>query len=202
MIYRDITVKYYTNKNGLLTVDWDEAWKGMPEGDWDFVESHTAQFHMFKNDGHVSKRDCTENEIIDREAERLLQKQLKVESEAEEDHKRAVELAKIVNAADFEHATEWVEIKVKQSHSAWYDSYAGHGSFPSVYIYEVPASVQKEATELFNIRRKHQGDSSFKFYDCEMTYRITREADHSNIDHEDPIESWIEPAEQVMFGGR
>ena len=157
---------------------------------------------MFKNDGHVSKRDCTESEIIDREAERLLQKQLKVESEAEEDHKRAVELAKIVNAADFEHATEWVEIKVKQSHSAWYDSYAGRGSFPSVYIYEVPASVEKEAIELFNIRRKHQGDSSFKFYDCGMTYRITREADHSNIDHEEPIENWIEPAEQVMFGGR
>ena len=195
MIYRDITVKYYTNKNGLLTVDWDEAWKGMPEDDWDFADSHTAQFHMFKNDGHVSKRDCTENNIIDREAERLLQKQLKVESEAEEDHKRAVELAKIVNAADFENATEWVEMKVKYSHSAWYDTLQGEGRFPSRYVYEVPAEVEKEATELFGIRRKHQGDSHFRFYDCGMTYRVTRESDHENIDHETGIESWIEEAE-------
>lgn len=195
MIYRDITVKYYTNKNGLLTVDWDEAWKGMPEDDWDFVDSHTAQFHMFKNDGHVSKRDCTENEIIDREAERLLQKQLKVESEAKEDHERAVELAKIVNAADFKHATDWTEIKSKTSHSGWYETWQGELNVPSIYVYEVPASVEKEAAELFNIRRKHQGDSGFHFYDCEMTYRVTRESDHDNFDHEAGIESWIEEAE-------
>jgi hypothetical protein len=200
MIYRDITVKYYTNKNGLLTVNQGEAWKDMPKDDWDFVDSHIAKFHMFKNNGRVSKRDRTENEIIDREAERLLQKQLEVESEAKEDHERAVELAKIVNAADFKHATDWTEIKSKTSHSGWYETWQGELNVPSIYIYEVPASVEKEARELFDIRHKHQGDSNFKFYDCGMTYRIIREADHPNIDHEEPIESWIEPAEQVLFG--
>lgn len=195
MIYRDITVKYYTNKSGLLTVDWDEAWKDMPKDDWDFADSHIAKFHMFKNNGRVSKRDCTGNEVIDREAERLLKEQLKIESEAEQDHARAVELAKVVNAADFENATEWVEMKVKYSHSSWYDTWQGEGRFPSRYVYEVPAEVEKEATELFDIRRKHQGDSHFRFYDCGMTYRVTRESDHENIDHEDGIESWIEEAE-------
>lgn len=196
MIYREIEVNYYINRASRKAfIDYDDAADpGKPAYESDIIDRKRV-YKMFKNNGKVSVRDCSGIAVVDREAERLLQEQLKIESEAEEDHARAIKLAKVVNAADFEHATEWVEMKVKYSHSSWYDTWEGEGRFPSRYVYEVPAEVEKEATELFDIRRKHQGDSHFRFYDCGMTYRVTRESDHENIDHEAGIESWIEEAE-------
>lgn len=196
MIYRKIVVKYYINRaSGKAYVDYDDAADpGKYAYESDIIDRERV-YKMFKNDGKVSVRDCSGIAVVDREAEHLLQEQLKTESESEEDHVRALELAKVVNRADFEHATKWAEIKVKYSHSGWYDTWQGEGRFPSRYVYEVPADVEKEATELFDIRRKHQGDSHFRFSDCGMTYRVTREADHENLGHESGIESWIEEAE-------
>lgn len=196
MIYRKIVVDYYINRaSRKVYIDYDDAADpGKYAYESDIIDRKRT-FRMFKNNGKVSVRDCSGIAVVDREAERLLHEQLKIESEAKKDHERAVELAKIVNAADFEHATEWVEMKVKYSHSGWYDTWQGEGRFPSRYVYEVPAEVEKEATELFDIRRKHQEDLGFYFHDCGMTYRVTRESDHENIDHEAGIESWIEEAE-------
>lgn len=40
--------------------------------------------------------------------------------------------------------------------------------------------VEKEARELQAIRRKHQGDNTFRFWECDYRKREVRVADHPN----------------------
>ena len=73
----------------------------------------------------------------------------------------------------------WVTIKVKTSHSNWYDNDDVFNA-PSTYYYQVPIEVEKEARELQAIRKKHQGDDTFSFWKCDYYKRQVRVADHSN----------------------
>ena len=73
----------------------------------------------------------------------------------------------------------WVTIKVKTSHSNWYDNDDVFNA-PSTYHYQVPVEVEQEARELQAIRRKHQGDDTFSFWKCDYYKREVRVADHPN----------------------
>lgn len=181
MIYRDITVEYYVNRaSRKVFFDFDDAADPGKEAYESEIFERGRTYHMFKNNGHVSIRDCSSIDLVNQEAERLLQEELKIEAEGEKDHERAVQLAKIINEADYENATEWVIIKEKTSHSKWYQSWNGFGHSPSIYEYAVPADVADLAKEHFKIRRKHQGDPLFEFFDNDIKYRVTRISDHDN----------------------
>lgn len=123
-----------------------------------------------------------------------------MESECKEDMARALELKKIVDSAfkpgdegfedfnildrdkefDDSMVPGFVTIKIKESHSKWYKSFYGKLHYPSLYHTMVPKSVAKEAVELQNIRRKHQGDPNFDFFATDYKKKIVREADHDN----------------------
>ena len=71
-----------------------------------------------------------------------------------------------------------IAIKVKTSHSKWYQN--DIENVPSTYHYQVPVEVEKEARELQLIRRKHQDDENFSFYQTNYLKREVRVADHYN----------------------
>lgn len=67
--------------------------------------------------------------------------------------------------------------EVKNSRSNWYQDV---DNAPSMYYYQVPIEVEKEARELQAIRKKHQGDDTFSFWKCDYYKRQVRVADHPN----------------------
>lgn len=147
------------------------------------------EFSKFKNNHELSKTEMKNyfrlnrapeafREKVFKEASRLLEAQLKSESEAADDMERAIELSKIVTYADFKN-DKLVPIKTKYSRSSWYQN-GGQENAPSQYIYLVPASVEKEARELQAIRRKHQGDANFSFGATDYKRLVVRYADHDN----------------------
>lgn len=96
-------------------------------------------------------------------------------------HQRGKYLKEIINNADFENG-KLVLIKTKASHSKWYQSYGGELNTPSLYLTLVPKSVEKEAKELQSIRKKHQNDRKFDFYETDYQKVILRCADHGFAD--------------------
>lgn len=53
-------------------------------------------FHQFKNNGQVSKSDCSEYDVVNREAERLLKERLEAKASTAEGKRRANKLGKII----------------------------------------------------------------------------------------------------------
>ena len=196
MIREKIIVEYYENREtNEITLNYDYT--------QDYY-TYKREYNVFKNNGKVSKTDMSKYDFVNREAERLLTERLKLKSETGEDEKKVMELAKIVRKAyedminkdpeskymiEWDYIKEdmrfddsltpgWVTIKIKMSHSKWYDSDEGFGHAPSTYYYQVPACVEKEANELQKIRRKHQNDNTFNFWITDYPKRVVREADH------------------------
>lgn len=170
------------------------------------VESleRVAIFSSFKNNGTLSKSETnclnglssSDRSRIFKAAEDKLAKQLAIEADTVADMARAIELAKVVNAAaikinynpvievssddDFKPNDDvMVTIKEKDSHSDWYQN-GGLGHAVSLYLTRVPRIVEKEARELQAIRRKHQGDTTFDFWKTSYSTQEVRVADHEN----------------------
>ena len=70
--------------------------------------------------------------------------------------------------------------KEKVSHSLWYQ-HGGDLHNPSRYLYQVPASVAKEAWELQAIRHKLQNDKSSGFSATNYATKEGWMADHDNV---------------------
>lgn len=200
MIYEKIEVKYYIRKdNRKIFFDYKKV-AGPGEKAWlvDTID-RTEEFTAFTNKGKVSKPQRSKYEVVNEEAERKLQERLALKAQTAIDLPRAIELAKVVDKAfedkmddlflEYDYIEEgefsddktpgWVTIKVKTSHSNWYDNDDVFNA-PSTYHYQVPVEVEKEARELQAIRRKHQGDNTFRFWECDYRKREVRVADHPN----------------------
>lgn len=195
MIYEKITVHYYSNNNREVALDYEDFEDKNAD-----VFDRFCEFTKFKNNGEVSKTEASQYSFVNKEAERLLAERLKVKAQTKEDEKRAIELAQIVNKAfegrddlgnieiDIEEdghfydgmTPGWVTIKTKWSHSKWYRRH--DENWKTAYHTQVPIEVEKEARELQAIRRKHQGDDSFDFFETWYRRRTVREADHPNYD--------------------
>lgn len=200
MIYEKIEVKYYIRKdNKKIFFDYKKiAEPG--EKPW-LVDTfdRVKKFTAFTNKGKVSKPQRSKYEVVNEEAERKLQERLALKAQTAIDLPRAIELAKVVNEAfenkkdslffdydyiengDFDDSKTpgWVTIKVKSSHSNWYDNDDVFNA-PSTYYYQVPVEVEAQARELQAIRKKHQNDDTFNFWKCDYYKREVRVADHSN----------------------
>ena len=206
MIDRTIKVEYLRRRSdskiGLTSEDLAKPGQKPWEVDAiDLVETFTK----FTNKGKVSKTQSSAYKIVNEEAERKFAEELEIESQREADEKRGEELSKIINRYfednqidrwgsewntiywdtidqgnfDDTKTPGWVTIKIKTSHSSWYD-YGGELNATSLYHTQVPVAIEKEARELQAIRRKHQGDQKFDFYSTDYAKRIVREADHQN----------------------
>lgn len=200
MIKERIEVKYYIRKdNRKIFFDYKKiAEPGEKAWLVDTID-RTEEFTAFTNKGKVSKPQRSKYEVVNEEAERKLQERLALKAQTKIDLPRAIELAKVVDKAfedkmndlflEYDYVEEgdfddsktpgWVTIKVKTSHSNWYDNDDVFNA-PSTYHYQVPIEVEKEARELQAIRRKHQGDNTFRFWECDYRKREVRVADHSN----------------------
>lgn len=200
MIYEKIEVKYYIRKdNRKIFFDYKKiAEPGEKAWLVDTID-RTEKFTVFTNKGKVSKPQRSKYDVVNEEAERKLQERLALKAQTAIDLSRAIELAKVVDKAfedkmndlfleydyleegDFDDSKTpgWVTIKIKTSHSNWYDNDDVFNA-PSTYHYQVPIEVEKEARELQAIRRKHQGDNTFRFWECDYRKREVRVADHSN----------------------
>lgn len=200
MIHEKIEVEYSIRKdNGKIFFDYTKiAEPG--EKPW-LVETidRTEVFTAFTNKGKVSKPQRSEYEEVNEMAEQKLQERLAIKEQTKVDLPRAIELAKIVDKAfegktselfvdydylengDFDDSKTpgWVTIKAKTSHSKWY-SRPDVFNMPSMYYYQVPVEVEKEARELQAIRKKHQNDDTFSFLKCCYLKREVRVADHPN----------------------
>ena len=198
MIKETIIVRYITSKeDGTAALSPEDIW---PVNSWEHEYwNETMIFHKFKNNGEVSKSDCSKYDVVNREAERLLKERLELKESTAEDQAKANELAKIVAQAfegkeaydiDWDYIEEgefddtktpgWVTIKSKTSHSNWYQG-NGFANRPSEYHYQVPVVVEKEALELQGLRKKHEKDNTFDFYACDYPRRVVRVADHDNF---------------------
>ncbi|MBN7275495.1 hypothetical protein GNF18_10120 [Ligilactobacillus pobuzihii] len=185
MIKEKIEVRYSIRRdNGAIAfgdyrdfLEEGESWFNL-----DIIDT-TRTFHLFKNNGHVSKSDCSRYDAVNAEAERLLAERLNVKEHTADDIVKCKNLAKIVSDAyyDSNADTEWVTIKVKTSHSNWYQ-HGGELNTRSQYLTQVPAEVKKQARELQAIRRKHQNDDAFDFAATAYLSREVRVADHENED--------------------
>nr|DAT39900.1 MAG TPA: hypothetical protein [Caudoviricetes sp.] len=198
MIYEKIEVKYYIRKdNRKIFFDYKKNRRTRRKpwlvDTFDKVEKFTA----FTNKGKVSKPQRSKYEEVNEEAERKLQERLALKAQTAIDLPRAIELAKVVDEAfkdkmgdlfvEYDYVEEgdfddsktpgWVTIKVKNSHSNWYQDV---DNAPSMYYYQVPVEVEKEARELQAIRKKHQDDDTFSFWKCDYYKREVRVADHPN----------------------
>ena len=200
MIYEKIEVKYYIRKdNRKIFFDYKKiAEPGEKAWLVDTID-RTEKFTVFTNKGKVSKSQRSKYDVVNEEAERKLQERLALKAQTAIDLPRAIELAKVVDKAfedkmndlfleydyleegDFDDSKTpgWVTIKIKTSHSNWYDNDDVFNA-PSTYHYQLPIEVEKEARELQAIRRKHQGDNTFRFWECDYRKREVRVADHSN----------------------
>ena len=198
MIYEKIEVKYYIRKdNRKIFFDYkkivEPGEKPWLVDTFDKVEKFTA----FTNKGKVSKPQRSKYEEVNEEAERKLQERLALKAQTAIDLPRAIELAKVVDEAfkdkmgdlfvEYDYVEEgdfddsktpgWVTIKVKNSHSNWYQDV---DNAPSMYYYQVPVEVEAQVRELQAIRRKHQNDDTFSFWKCDYYKREIRVADHPN----------------------
>lgn len=198
MIYEKIEVKYYIRKdNRKIFFDYKKiAEPGEKAWLVDTID-RTEKFTVFTNKGKVSKPQRSKYEVVNEEAERKLQERLALKAQTAIDLPKAIELAKVVDEAfkdkmgdlflEYDYVEEgefddsktpgWVTIKVKNSHSNWYQDV---DNAPSMYYYQVPIEVEKEARELQAIRKKHQNDDTFSFWKCDYYKREVRVADHSN----------------------
>ena len=198
MIYEKIEVKYYIRKdNRKIFFDYKKiAEPGEKAWLVDTID-RTEKFTAFTNKGKVSKPQRSKYEVVNEEAERKLQERLALKAQTAIDLPRAIELAKVVDEAfkdkmgdlflEYDYVEEgeiddsktpgWVTIKVKNSHSNWYQDV---DNAPSMYYYQVPIEVEKEARELQAIRKKHQNDDTFSFWKCDYYKREVRVAGHSN----------------------
>ena len=69
MIKETIVVKYIISKeDGTVALSPNSAKHG--------YQNEMRIFHQFKNNGQVSKSDCSEYDVVNREAERLLKERL------------------------------------------------------------------------------------------------------------------------------
>lgn len=201
MINRRIKVDYLRRRQdsriGLTPEDLAEP--GQQPWEVDAIDL-SETFTKFTNRGKVSKTQASPYSIVNEEAERKLAEELEIESQREADEARALELAKYINnyyedhnltseELEWDELTQgtfddsktpgWVTIKIKTSHSEWYQG-AGELNSPSVYYTQVPTAVAKEARKLQAIRKKHQNDIKFDFALSDYPKRIVREADHQN----------------------
>ena len=200
MINEKIKVDYYIRKDsGKIFFDYKKFAELAGNALLIDIIDMTEEFTIFTDEGKVSKPQRSKYELVNKEAERKLQECLALKAQTEIDLPKAIELAKIVNEAfkakncspfmEYNHLEEgdfsddktpgWVTIKIKTSHSGWcYDDDVINT--PSTYYYQVPAEVEKEAKELQTIRRKHKGDNTFSFCQCDYYRREVRVADHVN----------------------
>lgn len=198
MINKKITVKYFVRKdNHKVGFSYYEI--AEPNEKPYLVDAYELEdeFTAFTNKGKVSKPQRSKYEEVNEEAERKLQERLALKAQTAIDLPKAIELAKVVDEAfkdkmgdlfvecdyveegDFDDSKTpgWVTIKVKNSHSNWYQDV---DNAPSMYYYQVPVEVEKEARELQAIRKKHQDDDTFSFWKCNYYKREVRVADHPN----------------------
>lgn len=198
MIKEKINVKYFVRKdNHKVGFSYYEI--AEPDEKPYLVDAYELEdeFTTFTNKGKVSKPQRSRYEVVNEEAERKLQERLALKAQTKIDLPRAIELAKVVDEAfkdkmsdlflEYDYVEEgdfddsktpgWVTIKVKTSHSNWYQ---GVDNAPSMYYYQVPVEVEAQARELQAIRRKHQGDDTFSFWKCDYYKREVRVADHPN----------------------
>lgn len=198
MIKEKINVKYYVRKdNGKLFFDYKKiAEPGEKAWLVDTID-RTEEFTAFTNKGKVSKPQRSKYEVVNEEAERKLQERSVLKAQTAIDLPRAIELAKVVDEAfkdkmgdlflEYDYVEEgefddsktpgWVTIKVKTSHSNWYQDV---DNAPSTYYYQVPVEVEAQARKLQAIRKKHQNDDTFSFWKCDYYKREVRVADHPN----------------------
>lgn len=153
-------------------------------------------FSKFTNKGRLSKSELNglpeeEAKVFKADAEKQLAAMLELEASTKADTEKALKLANIVNSANWDnlHDKDFAVIKVKDSHSNWYKGGLGTMHAPSEYLTVVPVSVAKEAKQLQEIRRKHQGDPTFDF--AKTNYRTIeiRVSDHDNQDSFADIDS-------------
>lgn len=153
-------------------------------------------FSKFTNKGRLSKSELNglpedEAKIFKADAEKQLAAMLELEASTKADTEKALKLANIVNFANWDNLNDkdFAVIKVKDSHSKWYKGGLGTMHAPSEYLTVVPVSVAKEAKQLQEIRRKHQGDPTFDF--AKTNYRTIeiRVSDHINKDSYADIDS-------------
>lgn len=201
MINRKIEVEYLRRRqDGKIGLTYEDLTKqGQKPWEVDAIDV-SETFTKFTNQGKVSKTQASAYEIVNAEAERKLAEELEIESQREADEARAKELAytinnyfrdshlpsdevewDVINKGSFydDKTPGWVTIKTKTSHSSWYQG-AGEMHAPSLYHTQVPTAVKREALELQSIRRKHQNDREFNFFETDYAKRIIREADHLN----------------------
>ena len=189
MIKSNITIEYMIEKEtNRMVFDLSELTIETKQG-WEFdTYEHSITFTSVKDNGTISKAQRKLSSIKNEDEERIFTKaelmlsdQLKIESETENDMKRALELKDIVDSADFN--SELVTIKTKTSHSNWYQNDDVYNT-PSLYLTQVPALVKDEALELQELRKKHQGDSNFDFNTTAYKTVEVRIADHDNYKEE------------------
>ena len=159
MIKETIEVKYIISKEDrAAALSPEDIW---PVNSWEHEYwNETKIFHQFKNNGQVSKYDCSGYEDVNREDEHQLKERLELKASTAEDQAKANELAEIVakafgkrgNTFDIEwdyieqgefddtKTPGWVTIKSKTSHSSWYQN-GGFANRPSEYHYQVPVEV-------------------------------------------------------------
>ena len=200
MINEKIVVDYYIIKDsGKIFFDYNKFAELAGNASLVNIIDMTEEFTIFTDEGKVSKPQRSKYELVNKEAERKLQEHLVLKAQTEVDLPKAIELAKVVNTAfkakncspfmeynyleegDFSDSKTpgWVTIKIKTSHSGWcYDD--GVLNSLSTYYYQVPTEVEKEAKELQAIRRKHKGDNTFSFWQCDYYRREVRVADNPN----------------------
>lgn len=201
MIKKEITVYYWTRAdNHKSALNYDDLVEANEDINDIEIYENKRTYHVFKNNGKVSKTDCSNYDEINRKAEELLQKELKIESECKADMKKAISLKKIIDSAfkdndelplDFDETISgdfddsmvpnFTTIKIKTSHSRWYQG-GGSVNSPSQYHTMVPTKVVKQAKELQAIRKKHQNDENFDFIATDYKKKIVRVADHANND--------------------
>lgn len=192
MIKQTIKVEYVISKEtGKIGFELSElATEDTPSYLVDYYERKRT-FTSFKNDGTISKsqrifESSTKLSVEDQErifekAESEMRQQIAIKADTEKDMQRAMELAVIINCADFN--GELVTIKTKSSHSKWYQ-HGGEGHMVSFYHTQVPVAVEAEARELQDIRRKHQNNDLFDFNETAYKTVEVREADHDNFKEE------------------
>lgn len=184
--YNDLDLNEYNDYDAYKADSDDPTKSPNRKRFWSF-KKHV--FSKFTNNGKVSKSElkglsADEAKVFKTEAEKQLAAMLKLESTTKVDTDRALKLAKVVNNANWDGLDDkdFAVIKVKNSHSSWYNGGLGEMHAPSEYLTVVPLAVAKEAKELQNIRRKHQGDSTFDFAKTNYRSKEIRVADHDNQD--------------------
>lgn len=165
--------------------------------------SGDVDFDTFTNKGKVSKSKKSRIDALNYIAEKcftIAHADQQAEEErirqsiknVDKDQERANHLADVINhSRSWEDSLtdgKWRVIKMKESHSDWYDGWNGEGHMRSMYYTLVPDELGDTALELNHLRRKHQNDDRFfnltedhfNFYDCDYKKREIRVADHFN----------------------